>query len=176
MVILGAMIPRPLPLLVLCISAWFWSLPGFAQSPKPISTFKDWTAYTVQEEGGLACYMASQPKSSAPDGVKRGQIWTLVTQRPYKKVSDEVSIYVGYPFEKGSEAVAEIDGQKFSLFTDNETAWAASPELDGKLVEAMRKGAKLTVYGVSERGTKTTDVYSLSGFTAAHDAITKACK
>jgi Invasion associated locus B (IalB) protein len=176
MVILRTMILRPIRILALCIAASAWSLPGLAQSPKPISTFTDWTAYTVKEEGGLACYMASQPKSSAPDGVNRGQIWTLVTQRPYKKIADEISIYVGYPFEKGSEAVAEIDGQKFSLFTDNETAWAASPELDAKLVEAMRKGAKLTVYGVSERGTKTTDVYSLSGFTAAHNAISKACK
>ena len=147
-----------------------------AQSPQPISAFKDWTAYTVKEEGGLACYMASQPKTSAPDGVKRGQIWALVTHRPYKKVSDEVSIYVGYPFEKGSEAVVDVDGQKFSMFTDNETAWAASPELDSKLVEAMRKGAKLIITGVSERGTKTTDVYSLIGFTAAHNAITKACQ
>ena len=155
---------------------WLAAAPAFAQSPQPISAFKDWTAYTVKEKGGLACYMASQPKASRPDGVKRGQIWALVTHRPYKKVKDEVSIYVGYPFEQGSEAVADIDGKKYSLFTNEETAWAASAELDGKLVQAMRRGAKLTLHGVSQRGTKTADTYSLSGFTAAHNAITKACK
>jgi len=149
--------------------------PAWAQSPKPISTFKDWTAYTVEEQGGMACYMASQPKASAPDGAKRGQIWALVTQRPYKKVRDEVSITVGYPFEKGSAAQVEIDGKGHELFTDNETAWAPSPDLDAKLVDAMRKGAKLTVIGTSERGTKTVDTYSLSGFAAAHNAILKAC-
>ena len=57
---------------------------ALAKAPAPISTFKDWTAYTVKEKGGLACYMASQPKESVPKGVKRGQIWVLVTHRPYK--------------------------------------------------------------------------------------------
>ena len=146
-----------------------------AQSPSPLSSFKDWTAYTVKEEGGLACYIASQPKASEPTDVKRGPIWTLVTHRPYNKVENEVSIYVGYPFENGSEAIAEIDGEKFTLFTDNETAWASSPDLDAKLVAAMRKGRQLVVNGVSQRGTKTSDSYSLLGFTAAHQAISKAC-
>lgn len=149
--------------------------PALAQSPSPLSSFRDWAAYTVKEEGGLACYIASQPKASEPADVKRGPIWTLVTHRPYKKVRDEVSIYVGYPFEKGSEASVDIDGEKFTLFTDNETAWASSPALDHKLVQAMRKGRRMIVRGVSERGTNTADSYSLSGFTAAHEAISKAC-
>jgi hypothetical protein len=34
----------------------------------------------------------------------------------------------------------------------------------------------MTVEGISSRGTKTTDVFSLSGFTAAYNAITRACK
>ena len=32
----------------------------------PIDTFKDWSAYTVKEKGGKACYVASQPKDSKP--------------------------------------------------------------------------------------------------------------
>jgi hypothetical protein len=38
------------------------------------------------------------------------------------------------------------------------------------------KGAAMVVVGTSERGTKTTDTYSLKGFTAAYGAISKACK
>ena len=152
------------------------AIPALAQSPSPLSSFRDWAAYTVKEDGGLACYIASQPKSTEPTDVKRDPIWTLVTHRPYKNVQDEVSIYVGYPFEKGSEATVEIDGEKFTLFTDNETAWASSPSLDHKLVQAMRKGRRMVVRGLSERGTKTVDSYSLLGFTAAHEAISKACK
>jgi len=171
MAMLRAMFDRAL----LSLAMLALALPALAQSPAPLSSFTDWTAYTVKEEGGLACYIASQPKTSEPNDVKRGPIWTLVTHRPYRKVEDEVSIYVGYPFKKGSEAVADIDGKSFKLFTDNETAWASSPELDRRLVEAMRKGRRLTVRGTSERGTDTADSYSLLGFTAAHEAISKAC-
>ena len=55
------------------------------------------------------------------------------------------------------------------------TAWSNTPADDAKLVEAMRKGGKLTVKGVSSRGTETVDQFSLSGFTAAMKAISDAC-
>jgi invasion protein IalB len=153
-----------------------WAPGALAQSPSPIGTFKAWTAYTAKEKKGRACYMASQPKQSKPKGVKRGEIWILVTHRPYKKVRNEVSVYVGYPFKPESEAIVDIDGKKFKLFTNDEAAWAESRKLDNALVRAMRKGRRMVLRGVSSRGTKTTDRYSLAGFSAAHDAITKACK
>ena len=40
----------------------------------------------------------------------------------------------------------------------------------------MRGGSQITVEGISSRGTKTTDVFSLSGFSAAHNMISSACK
>jgi hypothetical protein len=43
------------------------------------------------------------------------------------------------------------------------------------MVAAMRRGNSLVVEGTSARGTVTTDRYSLSGFTAAHNAISRAC-
>ncbi|MDP6708397.1 MAG: invasion associated locus B family protein [Alphaproteobacteria bacterium] len=161
---------------VLTTLVLLWAPPALAKSPSPIGTYKAWTAYTAKEERGLTCYMASQPKESKPKGVKRGEIWVLVTHRPYKSVRNEVSFYVGYPLKLGSEAIAEIDGKKHKLFTSEETAWAASGKLDNALVRAMRKGRRMIFRGVSRRGTKTTDSYSLSGFTAAHNAISKACK
>ena len=45
-----------------------------------------------------------------------------------------------------------------------------------KLVRAMKSGNRMVVYGTSSRGTKTTDTYSLSGFTAMKKRIDKACK
>ena len=39
----------------------------------------------------------------------------------------------------------------------------------------MKGGLAMIVAGISSRGTLTTDTYSLNGFTAAYDAITKAC-
>ncbi|MGH6662046.1 MAG: invasion associated locus B family protein [Rhodospirillales bacterium] len=43
------------------------------------------------------------------------------------------------------------------------------------MVQAMVKGAQMTVKGTSNRGTVTADVYSLNGFTAAYKAIGQAC-
>ncbi len=43
------------------------------------------------------------------------------------------------------------------------------------MVQAMRRGRKMVVRGLSTRGTKTVDTYQLAGFTAAHKAIGKAC-
>lgn len=140
-----------------------------------IDAFKDWSAYTVKEDGGKACYVASQPKDSKPEGANRDPIWLLVTHRPYKDVKDEVSVYIGYPFKEGSTAQLDVDGQDFEMFTKDDTAWSNTAAEDARLVDAMRKGAKLRVKGVSSRGTETVDVFSLSGFTAAMNAIGEAC-
>ena len=43
------------------------------------------------------------------------------------------------------------------------------------LVDALKAGSQLTVRGTSQRGTDTTDTYSLSGVTAAMAEIDKAC-
>lgn len=39
----------------------------------------------------------------------------------------------------------------------------------------MRRGRTMTVQGESRRGTISTDVYSLSGVTAAIDSAARAC-
>ena len=59
-------------------------------------------------------------------------------------------------------------------------AWARDARILSALYDDIpnlgrAKGAKATVKGVSTRGTETTDVYSLSGYSAAHSAIGKAC-
>ena len=50
------------------------------------------------------------------------------------------------------------------------------PKSDKKLVKAMRSGNQLVINGVSSRGSKTRDIYSLLGFTSAHNTINRTCK
>lgn len=152
-----------------------WPALAEAEGPKSLGKFKDWTAFEMTESGGTTCYIASGPKDSKPKDVNRGEIWMLVTHRPWKNVENEVSFYSGYPYKEDSTVRVDIDGTKFDMFTHGETAWAATPSEDQKLVSAMRKGSKMIIRGVSSRGTDTTDMFSLSGFTAAHEAIGKAC-
>ncbi len=148
-----------------------------AAAPKSLlNNAGSWGAFSLKEGKGLACYMAGQPEGSTPTGVKRGPIWLLITHRPYKKIKGEVGIYVGYPFKTGSTVVIDVDGTKFKLYTVEDTAWVEDPDVEKKLVAAMRAGRKMVVLGTSKRGTKTTDNYSLKGFTRAHKAINRACK
>ncbi|SVE59944.1 uncharacterized protein METZ01_LOCUS512798, partial [marine metagenome] len=76
----------------------------------------------------------------------------------------------GYPFQEGSDINVDIDGKKYTLFTNNETALAYDGE-DQLFIERMQNGKKMIVVGFSKRGTKTTDTYSLFGFTPAYETI-----
>jgi len=142
---------------------------------KRIGSFQSWDAYEHTDKGTKLCYLHAQPEKTEPQGAKRGEIYILVTHKPKDKIRNEVSIYFGYPLKDGLPAYATIASTNIEMFTHEEAAWAADAATDQKLVEALRKGNKLVVKGESTRGTKTTDTYDLSGFTAALQAIDKAC-
>ncbi len=144
-------------------------------APTQIASHGDWSAFTYKESGGKTCYMASAPKEALPKGVRRGEIWMMVTSRPWKKVKDEVSFYAGYPFKTDSAVSIKIDGRDHRMFTHQETAWAETADSEKALVRAMIRGNNMVVTGVSQRGTETTDTFSLTGFTATHRALTAAC-
>ena len=147
-----------------------------AADPIKISEKRDWAAYTFSGEAGKVCYIASAPKKQRGKYKKRGQPYALVTNRPKQKINGEVNFIAGYNFKKGSEVKVKINKKSFKLFTQQDGAWSANPELDEKPVKAMKAGNRMVVYGISSRGTKTTDTYSLSGFTAMKKRIDKACK
>jgi hypothetical protein len=149
---------------------------GAQDRPKLIGEFKDWDAFTYQEDGKPVCFISSSPTGTNPKNVQRGDVYILVTHRPESKAVDEVSVYTGYPFRDSSVATIDIDGTPFELFTKDDTAWAYDADADKKLVRAMVRGSKMAIRGTSQRGTDTVDSYSLLGFTAARKAINKACK
>ena len=45
-----------------------------------------------------------------------------------------------------------------------------------KIVRQMKKGNQAKVIGISARGNKTTDTYSLLGFTDAYNSAKNQCK
>jgi hypothetical protein len=106
---------------------------------------------------------------------KRGSIYTLITHRPGEKTVNQVQFTAGYEYKKGSSVQVAIGTKKFELFTNADTAWARSKKDDAALVSTMRSGATMIVTGRSSRGTRTKDTYSLSGISAAHKTIGKAC-
>ena len=134
-----------------------------------------WTAYAYREKTGKVCYLAGEPKKSEPAGGKRKHPVAMVTHRPGEKIANVVSFVEGYPLKEGSEVSLDIGGAKFDLFTNGDSAWARTPELDKAIVEAMTKGKQAIVKGTPQKGPATTDTYSLAGFAQALALIDKAC-
>ncbi len=152
------------------------SLGNHASAKTLLSTHGHWESYTTLENGKLVCYMGASPTKSRGKYTNRGRTFLLITHRPAEKSKNVVSLQAGYTFKKTSEVELIIDKASFKLFTDQQWAFAADAATDNKLAKAMIRGAELVVRGISSRGTKTTDTYSLKGFTAAYKAIGKACK
>ena len=143
---------------------------------KNLGTFKAWHALTFTENGQRVCMMWSQPTKSEGDYKRRGETFVFVTHRPGDRERNKVSIEIGYTFDKEAKASIAIERSRFGLFTDDSTAWPLDDTEHEALVKAMRAGRTMRVEGTSNRGTHTRDTYSLLGFSAAHNAITKACK
>ena len=148
--------------------------PGHAQEAKELGQFGDWTAYVSGAGNARYCYMVSTPRQATLRD-RRGDIFYLVWNRPARQEYDVVQVDIGYAFKENSQAVIKIGDVEWKLFTNEGNAWTYTSEEHGQIVEAMRAGLEMTVTGLSSRDNPTTDLYSLRGSTAAHNAITKAC-
>ena len=142
-----------------------------------IEKFNDWSVLRQETDAGRLCYITSEPieKKGDYDKNNRGETRVFVTHGPGKAERDVVSIVAGYVFEKQSEVELHVDGVKQLFFTLQDRAWSFGPDEDKKIIRNMKRGNKLTVEGVSSRGNKTIDIYSLSGFTKAKQMLDKIC-
>jgi len=140
-----------------------------------LGTFQFWTAWKGQDANGTVCYVSSQPQDAQPTNVNRGPIHFLVVNRLGLDIENEVQTKVGYPLESGSTPQVEVDGVGFDMLVDGEAAWLASDDDEGSFVDAMKDGAEMVVEARSQRGTDTTDTYSLMGVTAALEKVEEDC-
>lgn len=145
------------------------------QGQQLLGQFNDWSAYTAGSGAQKVCFVISQPKSRAPEGLKRDPGYFFITHRPGDKVRNEVSAQVGFPMKAGSTAGLTVAGANFALVTSAERAWSNGQD-DGKIVDAMRRGTDLVLKSTSGRGNVTTDTYSLKGISAALDRINQECR
>lgn len=140
-----------------------------------IGTYGDWSAYTFMEDGHRVCYMASQPVKSEGKYTRRDEVFALVTHRPSEGTKNVFSYITGYTYKPGSDVTVKVNGQTFTLFTQEDTAWTVDPETDKKLTDSIRKGSRMVVKGTSSRGTLTTDTFSLKGSGMAYKIISQKC-
>lgn len=155
---------------------------ALAQSPTAgaqlLGQFGDWGAYTASPGGKKICFALAKPATSEtnPPNRPRDPAWFFVSTRPAEKVKEEVSVIIGYPFKANSDAVVEIGSTNFAMYTQNDGAWVKNAAEEARLIEAMRRGADVTVRGESGRGTKTTDRFSLKGVAQALDRAAQECR
>ena len=149
-----------------------------AAQPALLGQYGDWGAYAASPGGSKVCFALAKPKTTKiePAGRKRDPSYIFVSTRPADNVKNEVSVIIGYPFKTSSDATAEVGAVKFAMYTQNDGAWIKNVAEEARMVDAMRKGADLTVKGTSGRGTQSTDQYSLKGLAQALDKIEQECK
>lgn len=149
--------------------------PAAAAPAQRIGGVGAWNAYLYKGKSGRVCYLAGAPQKSEPARLRRKPPSVTVTHRPDENVFNVVNFLEGYPLKPGSDASLGIDGTNFDLFTKDDGAWSRTADTDKAIVEAMAKGRKAVIKGVSEKGPTTTDSYSLAGFTQTLALIDKAC-
>jgi len=146
--------------------------------PTLLGQYGDWGAYTASPGGKKICFAIAKPSSSEtnPPNRPRNPSYMFISSRPADKVSNEVSIIIGYPFKPNSEATVDIGSTSFALYTQQDGAWIKNAADEAHMVEAMRAGQSAVVKGASAKGTRTTDTFSLRGLGQALDRADQDCK
>ena len=144
-----------------------------------LKLFNRWCAGEHLENNIKACIIVTKPTKEEGDYKKtnRGQPSLTVYHLPSQDAVGIVYVTAGYKYRSESYVSINIDNKKeFDLkLIEGDTAFLDEEELEKNLVKSMKKGNNLKIIGYSTRGTKTTDTYSLMGFTSAYNHISKSC-
>jgi hypothetical protein len=146
--------------------------------PTLIGQFGTWGAYTATPKGKKVCFALAKPSSSKtnPPNRPRDPAYAFVSTRPAEKVTNEVSIMIGYALKPGSESTLEVGGASYAMYTQGDGLWIKNAAEEERMVDAMRKASDAVVKGMSAKGTETTDTFSLKGLSQALDKLAQDCK
>ena len=153
------------------------SVTGGAE-PTLIGQFGTWGAYTATPNGKKVCFALAKPASSKtnPANRPRDPAYAFVSTRPAEKVTNEVSIMIGYALKAGSESTLEVGGGTYAMYTQGDGLWIKTAAEEERMVEAMRKSADVVVKGMSAKGTETIDTFSMKGLAQALDKLAQECR
>ncbi len=146
--------------------------------PTLLGQYGDWGAYTASPGGKKVCFAIAKPTSSEtnPPNRPRNPPYIFISSRPADKVSNEVSVIIGYPFKPNTEATLEVGPTSYALYTQQDGAWIKNAAEETHLVDSMRAGQSAVLKGMSAKGTQTTDTFSLRGLAQALDRSDQGCK
>jgi len=153
-----------------------FAAPANAERREILGSFRDWDAVLIERDNGEKhCMMISTPKDQQPTNVNHGEVYMTVVHRPRRQIRDQINFVTSYDLKVGSEATATISSTRYTMFVEGRDAWHYTQEDDTRMVGSMKRGNTLVMRATSARGTNTTYRFSLTGFTAAYNAISAAC-
>jgi invasion protein IalB len=172
-------VPKPKPAAAPAAAAKPATPPAMAGAkPTLLGQYGDWGAYTAAPGGKKVCFAIAKPASAEtiPPNRPRNPVFMFISTRPADKVTNEVSVIIGYPFKPGTEASVDVGSTSYALYTQQDGAWIKNATEEAQMVDAMRGGQTAVVKGVSAKGTQSTDTYSLRGVAQALDRVAQECK
>ena len=146
-----------------------------AEEVKKLGKHKDWETYVMNSSSGKVCFAQSKPVLQAPKSSVR-EARLFISFRPGEGVSNEISITSGYDYNN-KNSVTAISGKnryKFDIIQDS-FAWITDKKFENRMIKTMKKGSRLMVKAHNQKGSQTTDHYSLLGFTKAYKATKANC-
>ena len=151
---------------------------AWGAEPTLIGQFGTWGAYTATPNGKRVCFALAKPSSSKtnPPNRPRDPAYAFVSTRPAEKVTNEVSVMIGYTLKPGSESTLEVGDATYAMYTQGDGLWIKNAAEEERMVDAMRKAADVTVRGVSAKGTETIDTFSTKGLAQALDKLAQDCR
>ena len=161
--------------LLIIIFSLVFSVANAEEDLKSLGKFKDWQSFVMVKEGVKTCFAQSIPVVKAPKKFKRDPSRLFISFRPAENVKNEVSVTNGYEFKLKAPVSAKSGKKKYDLFSKGRFAWVVDDGDEIKLISTMKKASRLMIVGNSEKGTETTDHYSMMGFTKAYNAAKKNC-
>ena len=138
--------------------------------------FTDWSVYSRVDGSDKICYVLAKPASKTPTTVNHGDIYFMVANWKSGAASEHPSLLTGYTLKAEVPPSARIDRLKIPMFAADNEAFVESSTDEKKLVQSMRKGARMRVDAMSTRGTQTSYEFSLKGVTAALKKAKATCQ
>lgn len=155
--------------------------PALAADKKPtlIATLKNWSAYSWKTPDGKVCYAMAKAASTSPEKVKRDPAYIMINNWPGRKSTGEIQVVPGYLYDENVPIKVSVGKLSVDFFAKNDggagSAWIKDTADEPKLLDAMRKGSRLTVTAAARKGGKTQDTYSLAGLGEMVDKARNAC-
>ncbi|MDG1827527.1 MAG: invasion associated locus B family protein [Henriciella sp.] len=144
-------------------------------SPSVVNQYKDWVVFTEDSGGEKLCYAATKATDMAPKSADHGDVWFYVSNWQSGKARNQPSLKVGYDLRGDLPGKAKIGRSDWSLFGVGREAFAQDGD-DTALVRQLKRGNELRVEATSNRNTRVTYHFSLSGSSSAIERAASVCR